>query len=336
MNRKINISASSPNFQTGRGVKRAGIIATLVRVYRLGRDMHPNLTLGSFKHQVILMGRALVFLPAIRNWYGISDNPLLTQALRRFPMMSGAMYWPYINHAWTMQRKLAAIDLHFRMLGGAARIIAVATFEEVELARLEEQYSGLRLVLDKAIWFLREGEIVLNLFVNDQRFYSIAFTLGMEDGQAVAMVGALQGSNSDAAQTVYRDITHALHGMRPRDLIMVAFKMLCAELDIGRIWAISSDMRQHNSPYFGNSHKEKVLVAYNDVWIEHGGIALDNGFFEIPVKVSYKEMSEIPTRKRATYRRRYEMLDKLAKDIGTCCTQYSAQSSSAEMNTQRE
>lgn len=295
-----------------------GAIEALGLVHRLGRAMHPDLSLISFKHQVLLLGRALVFLPDIRKWFGISDNPLLTQALKRFPLMSGAIYWPYINHTWSMQRKLAVIDRHFRMLGGPAEIIALATFEEVELARLEE-YEGLRLALDKAVWFLREGEIVLNLFINDQRFYSVAFTLGVEEGQPVAFVGALQGSNSDLAPEIYREITHALHGMRPRDCLMVALKLLCGELGVGRIWAVSSDFRQHNSPYFGGGHKEKVLVSYNEVWVEHGGSALDNGFFEIPTTVRYKDMSEIPTRKRAAYRRRYVMLDKLASDIKSSC-----------------
>ena len=309
-----------------------GVIETLVRVHRLGRAMHPTLSANSLKHQVILLSRALVFLPTIRKWYAISDNPLLTLALERFPLMHGAIYWPYINHTWPMERRLTAIDQHFRMLSGPATIIAHATFKDVELARLDE-YAGLRLVLDKAAWFLREGDIVLNLFVNDQRFYSIAFTLGIDDGQPLVLVGALQGSNSESAQGVYRDITHALHGMRPRDLLMIALKLLCGEFGIHRIWAVSSDHRQHNSPFFGDSHKKKVLVAYDEVWLEHGGTALGNGFFEIPVMVRQKDMSEIPTRKRATYRQRYQMRDKLALDIKSSCARHAAQLSELAATT---
>jgi len=309
-----------------------GVIQTLRRVHRLGRAMHPALNANSLKHQVILLSRALVFLPAIRKWFEISDNPLLSLALKRFPLMHGMIYWPYINHTWPMERRLAAISQHYRMLEGPAAIIAHATIEEVELARLEE-YAGLRLVLDKTVWFLREGEIVLNLFVHDQRYYSIAFTLGVDAGQPLILVGALQGSNSDSAQGVYHDITHALHGMRPRDLIMVALKLLCGELGVHRIWAVSNDKRQHNSPYFDDSHKEMVLVVYNEVWLEHGGKELDNGFFEIPAMVRHKDMSEIPSRKRAAYRRRYQMLDKLALDIQSSCVMHAAQPSSMAANT---
>ena len=110
--------------------------------------------------------------------------------------------------------------------------------------------------------------------------------------------------------------------MRPRDFLMVALKLLCGEIETNKIWAVSSEKRQHNSPYFGSSHKEKVLVAYNEVWIEHGGTALDNGFFEIPNFVKRKDMSEIPSRKRSAYRRRYEMLDQLAIDIKVACKKY--------------
>jgi len=302
---------------------KVNFIEIFIQVYRLGRAMHPELTLRGIKHRIILLLRTLLYFPTIRKWYEISDNPLLTRALKRFPLMSGAMYWPYINHNWPMQRRLATIEQHFRMLDGPAAIIAHATFEEIELARLEEEYAGLRLVLDKAEWFLREGEIVLNLFVNDQRFYSIAFTLGLDAGQPMVYVGALQGSNSDVAQEVYRDITRSLHAMRPRDLLMVSFKILCEEVGMQKIWAVSSDNRQHNSPYFGDTHKDKVLVAYNEVWMEHGGKMLDNGFFEIPLALNRKNMDEIPSRKRATYRRRYQMLDKLTQDIKLACEGYS-------------
>ena len=101
-----------------------GFIETLIRVHHLGKMMHPSLNLSGVKHRIVLLVRAVVFFSTIRNWYEISDNPLLTQALKRFPMMHGAMYWPYINHTWPMERRLAAIDQHFRMLGGRAAIIA--------------------------------------------------------------------------------------------------------------------------------------------------------------------------------------------------------------------
>ena len=58
------------------------------------------------------------------------------------------------------------------------------------------------------------------------------------------------------------------------------------------------------------------------MWLEHGGKPFENGFYEIPAVVKHRDMSEIPTRKRATYRRRYQMLDKLEHDIKSSCSNY--------------
>lgn len=294
--------------------------STFIRVYCLGKQMHPDLTLNHLKHRVKLFFKTWVNFSDIQRWFEISDNPLLTGALKRFPLISGAMYWPYINYTWTLKRKLATIDQHYRMLDNKAAIIAQATLEDVELARLEDEYPGLRLVLDKASWFLREGEIVLNLFINNQRFYSIAFTLGKNNGEPLIYIGAIQGSNAETALEIYRDITHALHGMRPRDFLMVALKLLCKEVGFNKIWAVSNECRQHNDPYFGNVLMEKA--SYDEVWLEHGGKRLDNGFYEIQATVRYKDMEEIPTRKRAVYRRRYQMLDQLATDIKASCARH--------------
>lgn len=295
-------------------------IQVLIRLFRLGRELHPKLTAHDLKNRVKILGLWVSSHRELRAWYGISDNPGLASALKRFPQMHGAIYWPYMNCAWSMEQRLKAIDQHYRLLDGRAGILDLAAKDEVELAVLDDHYPGLRLVLDKAIWFLREGEVVLNLFVRDQRFYSIAFTLNAESGQLVAYVGALQGSGSEDARQVYREITHALHGMRPRDFLVVALKFLCKEFGVANIYAVSGEARQHNSPFFGGYHDKDVLVNYDDVWTEHGGVRLENGFFKIPVSVKYRDASEIPTRKRAAYRRRYQMLDKLALDIEAICS----------------
>jgi uncharacterized protein VirK/YbjX len=294
-------------------------LSLLARLCRLIGAMHPEWTARSLKKRIKLFVDGAADIEQIRSWFEISDNPGLCRALERFPLISGAIYWPYINRNWPRTTRLAAIQQHYRLLGGPAQIIARATLNDVELVSFDREYAGLRLVLDKASWFLREGEIVLNLFLHDRRIYSLAFTLGVDGGERLVFVGAIQGSNSEDAQEIYRGITHQLFGMRPRDLLVSALKFLCIELGVIKIWAISTEDRQHNSPYFGGSHDEKVLVYYDEVWLEHGGAPLGNGFFEILPVVRYKDMSEIPSRKRAAYRRRYLMLDRVAQDIRAAC-----------------
>jgi uncharacterized protein VirK/YbjX len=308
MNRAFALPASS-----------SGVLA---RLYHLGRESHPAWTAKDFKRRAIILGLWLTSRRELRDWYGISDNPGLAAALKQFPLMHGAIYGPYINHAWPMGRRLKTIEQHYRLLGGRAAIIGAAAREPTVLATLEQHCAGLRLVLDKTEWFLREGEVVLNLFAGEQRLLSAAFTLGSEGAQRVAYVGALQGAHMENALQIYRDLTRALHQMRPRDLLLVALRQLCREMGVARIYAVTSEARQHNSPFFGDSHKQKVLLNYDEVWSDQGGSRLDNGFFEIPVPVKHREAGEIPSRKRASYRRRYQMLDTLAQDIAAACSRY--------------
>ena len=303
---------------------RISSIEILLRLFRLGRKMHPKATARDFKKRITILGTGIFHQQTIRAWYEIVDNPELTAVLEKYPLMHGAIYWPYINHEWPIERRLKTIARHYRLLDRRAAILARAAREEVEVAKLEEHHPGLRLVLDKAIWFLREGEIVLNLFLHDRRLFSIGFTLNDEAGTLTAYVGVLQGSNLDDSLQVYREITHALHGMRPRDFLVAALKFLCRELGVTRILAVSDAARQHRSPYFGDSHKEKVLINYDEVWAEHGGTLLDNGFFDVPIAIKHREPGDIPSRKRAMYRRRYQMLEQVAVDTRATCDRHEA------------
>jgi uncharacterized protein len=297
----------------------ASSVSALFRVYLLGLKLHPAITPRGLKHRGLMLISAFSNLVLLRQWYGTTDNPMREKALQRYPLIEGAIYWPYINHNWTTKRRLQTIDKHYRMLDVASTVIADATLEDRVLIDCEQEYLGLKLVLEKAPWFLREGEIVLSIFVGIDRVYSVAFTIGEENGRRVIYVGALQGRNLENAMEIYRNLTHALHGLRPRDFLLNALKMLCSSIGIDSIWGISSDCRQHNSKYFSGSHREKLLADYDEVWKEHGGIEMDNGFFQFPAIVVYKEMSEISTRKRANYRRRYAMLRKLELDIDEAC-----------------
>jgi len=217
---------------------------------------------------------------------------------------------------------MECIDQHYRMLTGSAQILAVTIEESVELAAFEEEHPGLRLVLDKTGWFLREGEVVLNLFLIAERIYSIVFTLGHVEGRRVLFVGAIQGSNAEGALDKYREVTRRLHGLRPRDLLMIALKFLSRDLATHSIYAISGAERQHNSTYFGDSHKDKIMSDYDQVWSEHGGLPRNDGFFEIPIEVKLKSAEEIPPRKRAVYRRRYAMLERVRREISSSCKKY--------------
>lgn len=136
---------------------------------------------------------------------------------------------------------------------------------------------------------------------------------GAIERQRVAYVGALQGLRSPDALEIYRQLTHQLHGLRPRDLLLTAFRRFGLALEVTRILAVDDSHRVSSNGYFAASGQ--VLSSYDEIWTESGGIATSGGFFELGPVAGRRESSAVPARKRALYRRRYEMLDALDGQI---------------------
>ena len=158
----------------------------------------------------------------------------------------------------------------------------------------------LRLVLDQPKWFM-QGQLTISLFAGETRIYSLAFSFRLEP-TLVAYIGAIQGRDLEGILDLYRQITKALHGMRPRDFLVEVFCMLCRVVGVKQIYAIADSCRIHRSPYFGHD-KTKITVNYDEIWQDRGGAQLCRDFFTIPITGSKHEHEEIPPKKRSMYRK---------------------------------
>ena len=284
-----------------------GMVRALGRIHRLATGMFPDFTWEHWRNRILMQLRTAKYAPAVKAWYETTDNPWLAAAQARYPLLGGAMYLTYIHFDWTPAERLAAIDRHYRLIDGRTAILAQCIGDSVEVARLDDEYPGLRLVLDKPAWFSREGEVALNLFVGEHRCYSVVFSLGSDAGERIIIVGALQGSSATESKDLYRDLTHALHGKRPRDLLLWALKMLAKQFGIERLWGIC------------NAKRWQVPADYDAIWQEHHGELRDNGFFVIPAAESRRDYAALRPNKRKAYRLRYQMLDRLNADITAAC-----------------
>ena len=62
----------------------------------------------------------------------------------------------------------------------------------------------------------------------------------------------------------------------------------------------------------------KLKTSFSDFWMEAGGWHTDDGRFdELPLRETRKSEAEIPTRKRAVYRRRFALLDEIDASVET-------------------
>jgi uncharacterized protein VirK/YbjX len=237
-------------------------------------------------------------------------SPLQRTIVQR-PEVVGVVVWPYICASWNARTRLQRIEEHFRVIESMGSVLDFPIDEQLVLLDLADVAANLRVVLDQPKWFMREGMLVLNLFAQEARIYSLAFSLALEEGKVVAYVGAVQGVDSEDIMDDYKDLTKTLHGMRPRDFLVELFRIFSRCVGVTKIYAVNDDKRQHRSSYFGAAKSEALFLNYNTVWEERGGERFDGNFFVLSTKTPMKSLDEVPSKKRAMYRRRYELLQLL-------------------------
>ena len=166
------------------------------------------------------------------------------------------------------------------------------------VADLSEISAGLQLVVDRPAWFLREGSLVLNQFLHDERLMSLAFSFGRQDGERVAYVGSVQGAKADSALATYREIAKDLHGMRSRDFLIKAFQLLAHHLGVKRVLCVDEQARHHRHPYFGKFKSEELHLNYDTMWQEHAGVRTADGFYRLGDRKSTRLNSSHPVSSR--------------------------------------
>jgi uncharacterized protein VirK/YbjX len=250
----------------------------------------------------------------IQTWLDAGDAGGLVTSLADRPQMIGPVIWPYLHKDWSVAERFAAVRAHFAELESIPWL-RLGVNDSRTIADLGDLLPGLRIVLDRPLWFLREGELTLNIFVMEHRVYSLSFLLGRTGdppGARIALIGAMQGRNLDNIESIYRDLTKKLHGARPRDFIFTVFQLLAAEAQIQHIRGVSDACRHHHHPYFGTKAQTTQSASYDDIWKDRDGTPGPGGFFTLPLTFVPRPESEIPSHKRSMYRKRYALYDRLA------------------------
>src|SRR5690349_1802 len=88
----------------------------------------------------------------------------LGQLMTCRPETIGAVIWPYQCSSWDAQTRLARIQEHYAVLEKMSGPISFPVHGRLVLLDLKEIREGLVVILDQPKWFMREGQITINLF----------------------------------------------------------------------------------------------------------------------------------------------------------------------------
>ncbi len=252
----------------------------------------------------------------------------------------GVVQWPYISKTWSAVQRLQAVASHYEIVTAqCAPLLLLGREEQRLLCDLSAYSGGCSLVLDRPIWFKREGELVINLFQGDLRVASLAFTLSREDTGVCLFIGAVQGIHkgidSDTSLNIYRELTKDFEGLRPRSLLIEAIKCVARCLGAVSIYAVGDAHRHHRHAYFGADKHQDLAANYDVIWQENGAVASQRAdFFSIPLAPAQRAAEQIAAKKRAMYRRRHALLDDVFDQIHTALAGRPLPSGTAELALQ--
>jgi uncharacterized protein VirK/YbjX len=244
-------------------------------------------------------------------------NMILKQAFSEFAGLREVIFRPYVHSGWGLFERMRAVEEHYQIIAEHVPVLSIAAGEQLEVCRIAAGAHELRAVIDRPYWMRREGEIAISLFSGVDRIYTSMVLLRGRASQYHLVVGSLQGDGRER-QSLYKELTHAFHGMRPRDFHVRLLQIIAGEIECLYLLGVSDEA--HRSTHWLTKAVKQSL--YDEVWKEHGGVIFAGGFYKIHTGLTERPIDDIPSRKRAMYRRRYDLLREVQlqcrTSLGTC------------------
>lgn len=249
-----------------------------------------------------------------------NSSELLKQVAEAFPYVYEQPTRAFFYHLSTFDERIRLIKEHMMFLKSTLQpetMINLYKDKSLKLWKMElgEEFQSMELVMRIEPGQRKEGLTALMLLLPDgEPIYQIIFWIARDKlGDWSMWIGAMQGPNMDDAKEVVKKITKKCHAYRTKNLILYATQAVARALDVRKIYAVT------NEGYYANNHvrsDRKLKTSFSDFWIEAGGSHTNDPRFDmLPLFETRKSVDEIPTRKRAVYRRRFELLDGIDSSI---------------------
>ena len=266
---------------------------------------------------LVFLVRGLLYWRQLQRLYKFfqeTEERCALYARNPFPMEQATRAFFYAGS--TVNTRVKLIQEHYAYLEQKiepASFVALGYDTAYEIWRAPETDMTWHAYLKFESGQRKEGLLSVMMDVDGEHLYQIIFWIEQRDGQPTLVIGAMQGPNTENAQDFVREMTKRAHRFRTKNLILYMTQAVARALGIKRMLAVS------NTGYYANNHvrlDRKLKTDFGAFWEEVGGWETDDHrFYELPLVYPRKTMEEVPTRKRAVYRRRFAFLDAIDEEI---------------------
>ncbi|MDB5962703.1 MAG: hypothetical protein JWP59_3997 [Massilia sp.] len=262
-----------------------------------------------------LAARAVIYRRQTTAWLELlNSHPLFAQMLPSCPRLVNKIYRNYLSTTLGVDARLNALQTHYRTVfaSGLSPLVARAALGPVEMCRLDTREGLSRIELRAAGVLCREGELIFQLVRGDTLIYSVACAFVRDGLQMMLGVGCLQGTPGANAQDGVREATRALHGMRPKNLLMRVVRQFGHDHGCASLLLVGNANRVATN----SMRRGKVHADYDSLWTELGAVKRADGDFYLACEtLPALELSEIASKKRSEAKKRHQMLGTAIDDI---------------------
>jgi uncharacterized protein VirK/YbjX len=273
----------------------------------------------SFRRKFIW--RSLLIPRLTREWMTeLAQWPELENLLARQPRLPVRLHRPYLAANFDRRMRLDAVRFHYHVIRQAflpGEFNALLSHDGLQLAQIEGKDNEIFTVTMMMFPVLdKEGESTILVRNGDgDELTKMTFTFCEYNGKSTLFIGGMQG-NSQLPHEATQKATKSCHGIFPKRIVMEAICRLAEQLNIEKVMAVSNEQHIFRSPRYNDQNKV-ILSDYNAFWASLGGKCDSRGYYHIPRALARKSEAEIASKKRAEYRRRYQLLDSIHAQLSS-------------------
>ncbi|MFC0229213.1 VirK/YbjX family protein [Serratia aquatilis] len=245
----------------------------------------------------------------------LAANPLLDEILSAQPGLPCKLHRPYLAANMSRIECLFALRDHYDLIAQRMPLkMRLGYLSQPFTLSCAEDKNGEQICLQLASLdkLNKEGEATL-LMRNAKGLMlaEITFTLMNYHQQPTLFIGGLQGAEYGVPHAEIQSTTKACHGLFPKRLALEGVGYLAQHLGIRQVIAVGNTTHIYQNWRYHRKKKDLLHADYDQFWLSMGGKPLDNGYFLLPTRIARKPLEDIASKKRAEYRRRYQLLDEL-------------------------
>ena len=290
----------------------------MVNFYKIGKEIY-NVGYWREAHRfIVFVARAYLNYGSLTDLYSF----FLATPERRALIKNNKFYLEQATRAFfykgsTFKERSQLIKNHFKILQSLIQNEWVQKFSQnqpYEIWRSTDAAVNWSAELKFETGQRKEGLLSVMMWFNGKALYQIMFWLNYDkNGEPSLYIGAMQGPNTENAKETVKETTKLAHRYRTKNLILYMTQAVARALGVKHIYAVA------NEGYYANNHvrrDRKLKTDFGAFWEEAGGkLTKDIRFYELPLTETRKTMEEVPTRKRAVYRKRFAFQDDVDAQI---------------------